>query len=232
VILFFQFINERAFIMKRICILAGGPHELLPNLKEYDHSTSIWVGVDRGVHTLLKAGIQPYISFGDFDSITEDERKWIANQTSQMNTFPSEKDETDLELAFLWAIEQQPEEILIFGATGGRMDHTLGGIQLLINDRIMSLGTHISIQIIDRHNIIFAKAPGTHDILQHATKKYISFFAISDEVKGLTLQGFKYPLNNHTLKRGSTLCISNELISSHGHFSFQSGILLVVRSND
>ncbi len=47
--------------------------------------------------------------------------------------FKPEKDETDMELALNWAIDQKPEMIRIFGATGGRLDHMFANIQLLIN---------------------------------------------------------------------------------------------------
>ena len=56
-----------------INILAGGPDELLPNLNEYNGENEIWVGVDRGVYTLIKRNITPMIAFGDFDSVTKEE---------------------------------------------------------------------------------------------------------------------------------------------------------------
>ncbi|WP_337444049.1 hypothetical protein [Bacillus coahuilensis] len=55
---------------------------------------------------------------------------------------------------------------------------------------------------------------------------------MTESVKDLTLQGFKYPLENHFLRLGSSLCISNELIESHGSFSFTEGILMMIRSAD
>ena len=55
-----------------IHILAGGPIELLPHLESYrNQDRIIWVGVDRGVYTLLSKGIIPEMGFGDFDSVTE-----------------------------------------------------------------------------------------------------------------------------------------------------------------
>ena len=51
-------------------------------------------------------------------------------------------------------------------------------------------------------------------------------------VENLTLLGFKYPLSNRHISFGSTLCISNELISEYGTYSFTSGILLTIRSKD
>ncbi|MEH7308113.1 thiamine diphosphokinase, partial [Neobacillus drentensis] len=64
------------------------------------------------------------------------------------------------------------------------------------------------------------------------TKKYISFVPLTLNIRNLTLEGFKFPLYNRHISIGSTLCISNELISDYGTFSFSEGILIVIRSHD
>jgi thiamine pyrophosphokinase len=213
-----------------INIMAGGPEALLPNLNEYNGENAIWAGVDRGVHTLLKANITPNIAFGDFDSVTVEELTEIQKKVDEMKLYKPEKDETDLELALDWAIEQNPETIRIFGATGGRIDHLLANVQLLVNPLFEVKSTQIL--LIDRQNIIYIKGSGSYKIEKMPDKKYISFVPVSFNIKDLTLHGFKYPLNNRDISIGSTLCISNELISDYGTFSFSEGILLVIRSDD
>lgn len=213
-----------------INIVAGGPKENLPNFKKYEASNSIWVGVDRGVFYLIEKNIKPYIAFGDFDSVTPKEMAEIEKQVENLRKFKPEKDETDLELAMNWAIEQSPTEIRIFGATGGRLDHLFGNIQLLIKPVLSNVLFNIS--LIDNKNIVFVKSPGCHAISKNREFKYISFVAVTSMVKHLTLKNFKYPLDNCHISIGSTLCISNELIDDHGTFSFSEGILLVVRSHD
>ena len=213
-----------------INILAGGPDELLPNLNEYKGETEIWVGVDRGVYTLIKKEITPIIAFGDFDSVTEEELIIIKEHVMDMKRFKPEKNETDMELALNWAVEQKPELIRIFGATGGRLDHLLANVQLMFKPLMEA--ANVNIFLIDKQNILSLKGPGSYKINKRLDKKYISFVPLTLEVKGLTLHGFKYPLKNRHISIGSTLCISNELISDNGTFSFSEGILLVIRSND
>ncbi|SDM02588.1 thiamine diphosphokinase [Bacillus sp. OK048] len=213
-----------------INILAGGPDELLPNLNEYKGESDIWVGVDRGVYTLIKKKITPMIAFGDFDSVTEEELTIIEEHVMEMKRFKPEKNETDMELALNWAVEQKPELIRIFGATGGRLDHLLANVQLMFKPLVEA--ANVNIFLIDKQNILSLKGPGSYKINKRLDKKYISFIPLTLEVKGLTLDGFKYPLNNRHIYIGSTLCISNELISDNGTFSFSEGILLVIRSND
>lgn len=213
-----------------ISIVAGGPEEYLPNLYEYENKNNIWVGVDRGVFYLLKREINPTIAFGDFDSVTDTEMIKIEKKVPGIKKFNAEKDETDLELAIIWALEQKPQEIKIFGATGGRLDHFFGNIQLLLKPVLAN--NHLPIFLIDRKNIIYVKGFGSNTITKNEEFKYISFLPVTANISGLTLKGFKYPLNNCHISLGSTLCISNELIDDVGTFSFSEGILIVVRSHD
>lgn len=213
-----------------INIVGAGPEELLPNLKEFDQENSIWVGVDKGVSVLLSKGIIPTIGFGDFDSVTYDEWKKIEERIAGIKKFLPEKDETDMELALVWGLEQGAKEIRIFGGTGGRLDHFLANIQLILQPILQEKQTRIT--IIDRNNYIFALAPGEHHIAVIPEFKYVSFVPMTAAVKNLSLKGFKYPLTDCHIPLGSTLCISNELNNDSGTFSFDEGILMVIRSRD
>ncbi|MFD3445457.1 thiamine diphosphokinase [Microbacteriaceae bacterium 4G12] len=211
-----------------IHILAGGPTEHHPNWCEYEEEGVIWAAVDRGAYHLLQAGIVPEVAFGDYDSVTAEELKWMQGQTNELHMMPREKDETDLEIAINWAIQQKPQLIRIFGATGGRLDHALANVQMLTK----GLHSGIHMIVVDNKNEIYLRLPGSYCINKHAKFPYISFLPLTDTVTGITLQGFKYKLTDRTIQWGSTLCISNELSMEKGTFSFTSGILMVIRSTD
>lgn len=213
-----------------INILAGGPEQYLPDLSNFCDDQSLWVGVDRGVFKLITLGIKPKVAFGDFDSVTANELAIIEKSVATIQKFKPEKDETDLELALDWAMSFKPKKIRIFGATGGRLDHLLANIHLLL--KANALDDTVSVKIIDKQNIAYIKKPGTHTIHQLAAYKYVSFIPLTMHVDNLTLTNFKYPLKNRHIPIGSTLCISNELINKQGTFSFSTGILLVIRSSD
>jgi thiamine pyrophosphokinase len=134
-----------------------------------------------------------------------------------------------MELALNWGIEQGASEIRIFGGTGGRLDHFLANVQLLLKPIIQASQTVV--MIVDQKNQLFLKQEGIHPIHRMPEKKYISFIPITN-VENLSLIGFKYPLTNRHIPLGSTLCISNELNKDSGTFSFTKGILLVIRSCD
>ncbi|WLR43572.1 thiamine diphosphokinase [Bacillus carboniphilus] len=215
--------------MSIINIVAGGPKDLHPSYHNYHSEDAIWVGVDRGVLYLLEDNIIPNKAVGDFDSIDENERKKVEKKSKDISVFPAIKDKTDTEIALEWALNHhsQVDKIHIFGVTGGRLDHFLGSLQLLLHP----LKEGVQTKIIDRNNQIELYNPGVYQLAKdkHA---YVSFLPVLKDIKGLTLSGFKYPLNNCHIHYGSTLCISNELINPIGTFSFESGILMVIKSKD
>lgn len=212
----------------KIIIVAGGPQEYIPDLRANTSDTVTWVGVDRGVHYLLEKNIIPIKAFGDFDSVTACELAEMTQKIRDLDMFPSEKDETDTELAVNWAMAQNPASIIMFGVTGGRLDHFLGNVQLLLKANQKG----ITIEIRDKQNTLYLVDPGQYQIKKNKNLPYISFLPITPTVSGITLVGFKYPLKNRNIKWGDTLCISNELENENGTFSFKDGILMVIRSRD
>lgn len=213
-----------------IHIVAGGPEGYIPDLSKWEEASCIWIGVDRGVVYLINKHIPVHAAFGDFDSITENEWNKVKELSKVIEKFQPEKDETDMELALNWAIEQNPDSIKLFGATGGRMDHTVANLQLLLGNILKKTG--IPIEIIDKQNRLRLVKEGTYSIKKEEEYPYISFFPFHTNIVGLTLEGFKYPLLMHNLPIHSTLCVSNELIKETGTFSFQKGILMLIRSHD
>ncbi|KMJ58596.1 thiamine pyrophosphokinase [Bacillus sp. LL01] len=211
-----------------IHIVAGGPTDLIPDLQSLQADNVTWVGVDKGVAYLLEQGIKPAKAFGDFDSITSQELEDIKKRLPFAEVFPSEKDETDTDIAVNWALEQRPNLIRIYGGTGGRLDHFLGNIQL----QLKGLDKKIKIEIHDSQNILYVLKEGTYPIAKDESLPFISFMPITPHVKGITLIGFKYPLDKKNIRFGDTLCISNELEVESGTFSFEEGILMVIRSRD
>lgn len=86
--------------------------------------------------------------------------------------------------------------------------------------------------MIDSKNHLELKFAGSYTIKRCENYPIVSFIPLTQEVSGLTLEGFYYPLSKATIHMGSTLSISNKLISNNGTFSFDDGIVLVVRSRD
>lgn len=213
--------------MKTIGIIGNGPKNMLPDLNQYQYEVDFWIGADRGALYLAESNLNIDIALGDFDSVSDEEKQKINKHAKKVLTYSTEKNYTDLELAIQIAIDLQVDRILLFGVTGGRLDHELMNIQLLYR----LLQKNVEAKIIDHSNQIEMVESGKYTI-NNQGYTYISFISFTNKVEGLTLEGFKYPLIDQTIEWGSSLCISNKLTQKKGTFSFRAGILLLIKSCD
>jgi thiamine pyrophosphokinase len=216
--------------MERVIICAGGPSEDLPDLSAYRTEGTIFIGVDRGALHLLNVGIVPSEAVGDFDSVSEEEFSRIQEAVEQIDSFKSEKDETDTELAVARAIAYHPKEVIMTGVTGGRLDHYESALHLMFRMQIEHRG--VTFHIHNANNELSILLPGVHRVKRVSQFPYISFFPFGSVVEGLTLTGFKYETVNTRMEIGMTRFTSNEPISEVCTISFRQGICLMVRSSD
>lgn len=214
--------------MTVIGIMANGPTHLLPDISKYSEEIDIWIAADGGALVLMNKQIKVDYAVGDFDSINEKENILIKEYAGNYKQYPAEKNLTDIEIALLKAFEFSPDKIYLFGMTGGRLDHELINIQLLHS--IVKKDIHG--MIIDKQNIIELTTANNYTVVHNDDYPNISFVPFSKIVRGLTLRGFYYPLENKDISWGSTLCISNKLLTSNGTFFYREGILLLIKYRD
>jgi len=215
--------------LKYVVICAGGPPEEIPDLSEFQEQ-GIFIGADRGALHLLEKGIVPIEAVGDFDSVSKAEYESIKKSVEIVEQFRAEKDETDTELAVHRALTYEPEQIILTGVTGGRLDHTESVLHLLYRLQIDYPNTLFSVR--NQLNELSMLLPDTHIIDRDDRFPYISFFPFGGTIKGLTLTGFKYETVDATLETGTTRFTSNELVTCSCTISFIEGICLMVRSSD
>ena len=203
-------------------------NRLLPTHLFMMEQHSHWAGIDRGALILVENGIEPVFSVGDFDSVNEEERLILKDQLN-IHPVKAEKDDTDLALGVQKAVEQGYSSITIYGATGGRLDHFMGVIQILQKPEYLE--RHIHLRVIDVQNEITLLNEGEHQVKQESTYPYISFIPLNDEVI-ISLEGFKYNLSHEHLESGSTLTISNEVTTNVAKVNVEKGTVLQMRSTD
>ena len=109
-----------------------------------------------------------------------------------------------------------------------RLDHTLGNIMLM--EKYQKAGVNIS--IIDNNNEIKMISDDGELYIEAKEGRYISIIPLTDSIQGLYLEGFKYPLTNVKVQRGSTLCISNQVKDKAGKVKLRQGKALVFISKD
>lgn len=212
----------------KIGIVAGGPRAEIPQLHSYKNEIDYWIGADSGAIVLLEQGIPIHLALGDFDSVSELEYEQIKQHTVNIEEYPSEKDETDLELALNEGLKLDPEKIYLFGVTAGRIDHELINMQQLY--RLLS--HDIDAVIVDCHHEISLYKPGKYIVKKSENYPYVSFIPFTPVVENVSLEGFYYKLTNTNVQWGSTLCMSNKITEETSSFTFTEGILLMIKSRD
>ena len=184
---------------------------------------------DRGLEALYQLKIIPNHVVGDFDSVSPNVLTFYQNKPQVVfHTYNAEKDNTDTDIALKLAIKLKSSKITILGALGKRMDHAIANIHILKD----ALESEILCQILDEHNRIYLINKEMTLEKEKIYGKYVSLIPLTSTVEGLTLTGFKYPLNNYDLPVGTSLGISNEIIEDRAHIKMEKGILIVIESRD
>ncbi|MEK3881314.1 thiamine diphosphokinase [Paenibacillus sp. PL2-23] len=211
--------------MKRIVIFAGGAlgDWALALLRTGD----TLIGADSGALFLLQSGLTPEVAIGDFDSVNDEELRLIRERSGTMiQCDPVDKDYTDSEMAFRYALDMKPTELLLLGGIGTRFDHSLANVHLLaLAD---AAGIQASIQ--DPCNRIRVISSTT--VIPAEGFPQTSLLPLSEQAAGITLTGFQYPLQDATLTIGQSLGISNLLCAEEGLIELREGKLLVIQSRD
>ena len=172
---------------------------------------------DGGANFCYELTLIPKEIYGDFDSIKNDVKEFYQEKNVKFIKFKVEKDYTDSEL-LLNEIQNKYDIIYCITGLGGSIDHELTNINLL--DKYSNL-----IFISEKEKIFKIDSDSKFNDMIN-TK--ISFVIFSDEVKALTLKGFKYNIENLDIKKGEARCISNIIIENEANLSIKSGSLLCV----
>ena len=219
--------------MKDTIIVSGGNiHKdfALDFLKKNKTENTCLIAADRGVEFFMGTDLEPDVAVGDFDSLSAEGAKYMETlKHTEIRRLKPEKDDSDTQSAANYAIEQGTERIMILGATGNRIDHLMANFGLLLLRKIKQ----VQIVLVDAYNYMSLIESGMILKKEEQFGKYVSFFPIEGEVTGLTLKGFKYPLNSYTLKvEDSGLTVSNEISDPEAEVTFETGKLLMIMSRD
>lgn len=210
---------------RTIHICTGGNLDVFPTAQPSDTI----IGVDGGAIRLLDQGITPDIAIGDFDTIGEEGIQRLQQAGVRMEQFPSHKDLTDTEIAIEVAVGLKPDEIILYGALGSRMDHTLANLQLLY--KAQQAGVWMRIE--SMHNrIMLLSERFPHAVISRDHFRFMSLLPMSSQVTGITLEGFLYPLKEATIEIGMALGVSNEFLQETGTITLRKGNLFVMLTND
>ncbi len=213
---------------------------------------------DAGLEILDRIGLEPDILLGDFDTVKQEVLgSYTGRENVEVIRHDPVKDASDMELTADVLLRRGIRRILALGTLGGRADHTLANIRLTYWMR--RAGAEL-VLLDPRNRIRCLTVPGEEETPDNAAEnlngagadrkcdgaetvfslrkdaqwgRYIGLFAIGGTIRRLTLEGFKYPLKDHTLNaRGlPSLTISNEITAETGVIRFSgdpgTGLLIM-----
>lgn len=205
--------------MKRRCVIVGGAGiKDYQGVWEYLNPDDFNIFCDSGLCHREALGIAPHLIVGDFDS--------HPNPRLDVETIvlPCEKDDTDTVFAVKEAVRRGFDDFLLLGAAGGRLDHTLGNLSILLSlhaqgRRAMLVDDYAEIEVVGREPVVIG-----------GEFPFFSLLNISGTARGITIEGAKYPLRD-----GEILCtyqygVSNEVLpGQRAVVSVQDGALLLVK---
>ena len=207
--------------MQKAFIYVGG--EIHPeNITEHPKSHDLTIAADSGYHNALSLGDLVQILVGDFDSI--DKGREI-DEKIEILTVPAEKDFTDTQLAVETAIKRGARDIVIIGGLGGRLDHTLSNLAIL---RELSEAQVYALITDGKNRVRYIRSTST--LISRSGYKYLSLIADDEKVKGVSVEGCKYPLDNATLTNRYQYAVSNEITGNCALISVKKGGLYIVES--
>lgn len=184
---------------------------------------SLIICADGGLYHAQRMNIKPHGVVGDFDSYARESVQDF--EGIEVVRYLSKKNETDTQLAVEYALSKGAKHVLLLGAIGTRIDHTVANLGLLM---FIAEGDAVG-EIIDEYNRITIIKSRT---LVRGKGSIVSLIPYGGAVEGVTLKGFEYPLEDFSLEMGSTRGVSNVLIDDVGEINVTKGWLLVIKSRD
>ncbi|MFV0314498.1 MAG: thiamine diphosphokinase [Anaerotignum sp.] len=208
-------------------IFAGAEISDYTFCKAYFEDTDMFICCDRGLHHAKALDIVPDYIVGDFDSVSEEVLEYYKTKNIPFFQYPTKKDQTDMQIGIELALEKGAKDVVLFGGIGSRFDHTLANAHLLLG--LLKKG--IRARLVDKNNCVeLIDKPTT---IRGEIGDLVSTIPLSMVVRGLTLIGFEYPLQDRDLALDDEmLAVSNVLAKQEAQIRFTDGYLFVIRSRD
>lgn len=204
--------------MKAFIYLGGGVYE--DGYIEHPKEGDLVIAADSGYKNAIKLGATPTVVVGDFDSFAGE-----LPSTIEKMQVPAEKDFTDSQLAVDIARKKGATEMLLIGGLDGRLDHALSNLAILENlwhERIRAIITD------GRNRVRYIES--TSELVANLGYRYLSIIAVDKKVRGVYIDGCKYPLKNAKLDRDYQFAVSNEIEKNCALVSVRRGGIFIVES--
>lgn len=176
------------------------------------------IAADAGFLKLKKYGITPHIILGDFDSMKE------IPQNGEIIKHPVRKDDTDTLLAVKTGFERGYTRFVIYGGTGGRLDHTLANLQTL-----SFIATNGGIGFLCGNDFTATALTNKSISFSEKAKGNISLFSATDKCE-ISIDGLLYSLNRATVTHDFPIGVSNEFVGEESKITVHNGTAIIIWS--
>ncbi len=193
------------------------------NITEHPRAEDLCIAADSGYHTARRLGERVDVLIGDFDSIGD----MPPQKGMEVCRVPAEKDLTDTQLAVEIAVERGAEEIILVGGLSGRLDHTLSTLSILEDLHDRGLHGYITDGQSRAH---FLRSSSM--LVARSSYRYLAIIAADEVVKGVDIEGCKYPLKRATLRRRVQYAVSNEITENVAFVAVKRGGVYIIESKD
>lgn len=185
------------------------------------------IAADGGALKAQAIDFAPSVVVGDADSLDPAQVEQLRAAGTEVVIHPTDKDESDTELALNEALNRGATRVVIIGAFGGkRLEHTLANILLLASERLMGR----DICLADGASTLRVMHNGETLEIQGAPSDYVSLLPLTWRVVGVTTDGLRYALGNEMLEQGPARGLSNELTAGTATIEIGEGRLAVVHT--
>lgn len=188
------------------------------------------IAADGGYQYCKQMQIEPDLILGDMDSVAKEVREEIfafgKKHPDKVKILPSMKDDTDMLSAVRTGLEKGYWNFVLYGAMGGRLEHTIANIQCLIY--LKNHGAH-GYMVEKERTVMVAKEETIH--FKSEKEGFFSMFALQQRAEGVTIRGMKYPLEDAVITDEFPIGISNEFIGEASEITVKKGTLLLILSS-
>jgi thiamine pyrophosphokinase len=210
--------------MMTVLIFANGEIEDVAWIRPYLATATAIMAANGGSRHLYALQHPPDVVIGDMDSLPGEIRAWLEAAGTHFVTHPTAKNETDLELALLFAVDAYPDDLLLFGLLGGRLDQTLANILLLTHPALKGHPIQ-ALTAFERAWLVTAETE-----FRGQVGDLVSLIPVGGDAVILKTSGLKWPLDHEVLALGPARGISNVMTAEKATVSVSKGYVLCIHT--
>lgn len=219
--------------MKKYAIFLNGEYPKFNDEYRKLLEDRIIYAVDGGANYAYKNKIDIDFLVGDLDSINAEVLSYFEIKGTKIYRYDKDKDYTDFSIALIHICGlknismkerfkngeidfYQNKDILVFGATGKRVDMSFANIKLLMKN--------FNMKYINEYDELMYCINSSTEILNRKDKSF-SIIPYTD-IKKLTLEGFMYNLFEKDIDKELSL-VSNVIVENRAFVKLESGLAVV-----